>query len=132
MHLDSETASMLQGYKAKAIAKGEIFVLESENPVDTSRTDTYYRCQKDFKKLIAWLRSKGITDRKPIHALRKELASHVYETQGLDAASKILRHANTATTQRHYADPNKLKPVSGLGHLLTPSNIEGLAEHKTA
>lgn len=131
--IDDELSTLLQGYKARAKKDGEIFVLQSVNEIDLTRTDRSYRCEKDYERLIAWLRYKGIKERKAIHALRKEIASHLYGEQGIDSAKSFLRHSNTATTERFYADPSKRKTTSGLGHLLNkPSNIEELPTQRKA
>ena len=128
--IDDELSAILQGFKARSESQ---FVLTSSREVDLSRRDRNYRCEEDFQLLIKWLRTKGVTERKAIHCLRKEIASHLYKDQGIDAASKFLRHSETGTTQRFYADPNKRKQTSGLGHLLTkPQNVEDLIKRKKA
>ena len=73
-----------------------------------------------FKKLIAWLRAKGVDGEKPLHTLRKEFGSLIAQQFGIYAAKEILGHADIATTAGHYLEV-KVKPMSGLGHLLPPA-----------
>ena len=77
----------------------------------------HYRCQAIFKKLIAWLRAKGVAGEKPLHALRKEFGSLIAPQFGIYAAKQALGHADIATTAGHYLEV-KEKPMIGLGHLL--------------
>ena len=63
-----------------------------------------YRADATFNRLSSWLRNRGVTDRKPLHALRKEAGSLVNAVAGIHAASRFLRHADIAVTAAHYAD----------------------------
>ena len=76
-----------------------------------------YCCHREFTELIEWLRAHGVTSRAPIHALRKEYGSWVYQHFGLVAASEALRHSDISTTFNHYVE-NKQRSVLGFGHLL--------------
>ena len=67
--------------------------------------------------MIAWLRSKGVTSRTPLHSLRKEFGSQINARYGLFAASSMLRHADIKTTVGHYIE-SKQRSVLGFGHLL--------------
>jgi hypothetical protein len=75
-----------------------------------------YRCQDHIRELIAWLRSKGVVSRTPLHALRKEFGSQIKARYGLTAAQEMLRH-DIAVTAAHYVE-NKRRSVLGFGHLL--------------
>jgi integrase len=63
-----------------------------------------YRCEKHFRDLIAWLKSKGVTSRNPIHTLRKEFGSLINKQFGIFAASAALRHSKISITRDIYVD----------------------------
>jgi integrase len=47
----------------------------ADKPIaETTSTPESYRCTMIFKELIAWLRSHGVSSKRPIHELRKEVA----------------------------------------------------------
>jgi len=119
--LDSELLGLLRGWKAQA--KGA-FVIVSERQLQASSKRTTYRCAADFDALYAWLRRQGVTARKPLHELRKELGAILASTQGIFAAQSVLRHAQISTTAAFYVD-KKRRITAGLGSLLTgePQNI---------
>jgi hypothetical protein len=73
--------------------KGE-FVIESAVPADPAALYDHYRCHRDIQDLIAWLRSKGVTSKTPLHSLRKEYGSQINARYGLTAAQEMLRHAD--------------------------------------
>ncbi|HRJ72937.1 MAG TPA: hypothetical protein PLS03_11990, partial [Terrimicrobiaceae bacterium] len=75
-----------------------------------------------FERLYTWLRAKGISARKPLHELRKELGALVTTEFGIYAASRILRHNDVATTARHYSDV-KTRAVIPMGQWLEPENV---------
>jgi integrase len=84
----------------------------------------HYRAGAVFDKLNAWLRKHGVTARKPLHELRKELGALVTAEHGIYAASRVLRHSDVSTTARHYTDL-KTRPVIDVGGWLTGAeNIE--------
>jgi integrase len=93
------------------------FVLNSHLPPRAGLDRQYYRCQRVFKHLTAWLRSKGINANKPVHELRKEFGSQVNQKHGIWAASVALRHSDITTSARHYVG-KKQRITVGLGHLL--------------
>jgi integrase len=93
------------------------FVIESPTRPRRSRTYRHYRCNKIFKSLFAWLRSKGVSSANPLHTLRKEFGSRINDMHGVYAASRALRHADIAITSQHYLD-KKSRAAVGLGHLL--------------
>ncbi len=92
------------------------FVLEGAEP-DTSATYDYYRCDKTWRDLNAWLRAKGIRQRKAIHMLRKESGSLVASHFGIEAARQHLGHRDIRTTSAHYIAKKKrievALPLSG-------------------
>ena len=82
-----------------------------------------YRAQAVFERLAAWLRKHGVTDRKPIHMLRKEFGSQVCAEHGIYAASRALRHANITITESNYLDSPR-QATSGLGSLFKATQDE--------
>jgi len=119
--LDPELLALLQGWKAQASGA---FVIESTRKPKHETSRTNYRCQMHFETLYAWLRKHGITARKPLHELRKELGAILASTEGIFAAKSMLRHAQISTTAAYYTD-KKRRISAGLGALLTPpsSNV---------
>jgi len=100
------------------------FVIRSANgPRANTASYHHYRCNRLFALLIKWLRSKGISARNPIHALRKEFGSQVCAQGGIYAASLALRHANIQITCDHYTDKRKIV-VFPIGEMLLLSNQE--------
>ncbi len=90
----------------------QCFQLEQATRTDTvlagtkkvGRSSRTYRCDATFKPLMAWLHSKGITDRKPLHHLRKLVGEQVLREHGIMMASRFLRHASVATTEASYVE----------------------------
>lgn len=78
-----------------------------------------YRAKAVFEWLSVWLRTHGVTARKPIHELRKEFGSMINRKHGLSAASDQLRHSGIAITAAYYIDRPRAA-TSGLGALLEP------------
>jgi integrase len=76
-----------------------------------------YRCSQHFGSLYKWLRTRGVTARKPLHELRKELGALLASNQGIFAAQAVLRHAQITTTAAYYVD-KKRRITAGLGTLL--------------
>ena len=76
-----------------------------------------YRCDVTFKALLAWLRSKGVPDRNPLHTLRKEFGSLINQKFGIFAASAALRHSNITITREAYID-RKERIALDLGELM--------------
>lgn len=123
VHADKELIEILRGYRAKATG---IFVIESER-ARRPGADYFYRADKSFKRLYAWLAEKGVSDRKPLHTLRKEAGTLVYEKFGIYAAQRHLRHSDIRITTQFYTD-QKERLSTGLGSLLTD---EGEREAET-
>lgn len=87
-------------------ASGE-FVIESPREVKRKTGSRRYRCGGHIATLKNWLRSQGVTARKPIHELRKEVGSIIANEQGIFAASRYLRHSDIRITSSIYADKKK-------------------------
>ena len=75
-----------------------------------------------------WLKKKGMTDRKPLHALRKECGSIVAQSQGILEASKVLRNTPQVCAV-HYAGIAEMKTVDIAGSFAPPINpLEAVAK----
>jgi hypothetical protein len=68
------------------------------------------------------LRKHGVTAKKPLHELRKELGALITAEHGIYAASRVLRHADLSTTAAHYTDL-KTRPTIPVGKWLMPENV---------
>ena len=112
--VDPGLIEIFRGYHAQR--KGD-FVIESEHAPDNDKSFEHNRCHSAFVELLAWLRSKGVVSRTPLHTLRKEFGSQINLRYGLFAASSMLRHADIAVTAAHYVE-NKQRSVLGFDHLL--------------
>ncbi|MCX6969698.1 MAG: tyrosine-type recombinase/integrase [Verrucomicrobia bacterium] len=118
--IDPGLISILRGFRAKATGE---FVIESPNEDSGPKAwGRMYRSERVFEKLYAWLRKNGVTARKPLHELRKELGALITTEFGIYAASRILRHSDVATTARHYSDV-KTRAVISMGDWLAPGNV---------
>ncbi len=84
--LDAETLALLRGWK---IAASGPFVIESTRAPRHESSRMNYRCTPHFDTLYAWLKKQGITARKPLHELRKELGALLASSQGIFAAQSI-------------------------------------------
>jgi integrase len=103
------------------------FVIGSAHGPRVSFGSQEYRCEPTFRRLYAWLRGKGITDKKPLHVLRKEFGSIINQRHGLYAASAALRHRNIATTAGHYV-ANRSRIMFEFGDLLTQPSIRAIPQ----
>jgi integrase len=112
--LDPEVSALFREFYASATGP---FVIESPVKPRMGITYRHYRCNKVFKPLFAWLRSKGISSANPLHTLRKEFGSRINDAYGIYAASRALRHADIKITSQHYVD-KKSRATVGMGHLL--------------
>ena len=113
--IDPSVVSILRGFRAKATGP---FVIEAEGGEYGPRVwGRHYRADAVFTRLNYWLRKHGVTARKPIHELRKELGALVTAEHGIYAASRVLRHSNVATTAAHYTDL-KSRPTISIGSWL--------------
>lgn len=104
----------------KAAAKSE-FVLDGGDP-DPTATWPYYRCNATWRKLIAWLKTKDVTERNAVHTLRKESGSLIASSYGIEAARQHLGHRDIRTTSAHYVDKKKRievrLPIGTVGELV--------------
>lgn len=113
--LDEEFKTLMQSWKAQS--KGEFVVAPNLRPqAFTARSN--YRCSQHFTVVYKWLRDQGVTARKPLHELRKEIGAMIASEQGIFAAQRVLRHAQISTTAAYYAD-KKSRITAGLGSLLS-------------
>lgn len=112
--LDPEVASILTSYRASA--KGETFVLRSDKEVDMTGLQRP-RCDRTWKALTKWLKSKGEADAKPVHALRKSIGSLMANKFGIHAAQRLLRHTSPTITSKFYTD-RTASVLPGIGSLL--------------
>ena len=118
--IEKELAALFRGWHAKA--KGD-FVIEADGEPVSGTSYAYYRANRHFDALTAWLRAKGVTAPKPLHELRKEFGSQLCAKYGIYAASRMLRHTDIAITAQHYLD-QKERVTFGMGNLLTmPKNV---------
>ena len=106
--IDPELASALKRLKETAKAKSTDYVIPSDSKKDKVRGPRswgqHYRANSAFDTLSTWLRANGVSAKKPIHELRKELGALITQEHGIYAASRALRHSNVAITAAHYAD----------------------------
>jgi integrase len=118
--IDASVVELLRGFHARASG---VFVIESGDNVSGPRAwGRHYRAQTVFDRVTAWLRKHGVTARKPLHELRKELGALITSEHGIYAASRVLRHADLATTAAHYTDL-KTRPTIPVGEWLMPENV---------
>lgn len=104
--VDPATMAELKQYLPKPGA-GTPFVIQSDvAPRPGAVRYKHYRCNRLFKELIRWLKSKGVSARNAVHTLRKECGSQVYATHGIVEAQKIMRHADLSVTREHYISSN--------------------------
>jgi integrase len=118
--IDASVVELLRGFRARATGA---FVIEGGDGVSGPRMwGRNYRVQNVFDRVTAWLRKHGVTAKKPLHELRKELGALITSEHGIYAASRVLRHADLATTAAHYTDL-KTRPTIPVGEWLMPQNV---------
>ena len=118
--IDASVVELLRGFHARAAGA---FVIEGGDGVSGPRMwGRNYRVQGVFDRVTAWLRKHGVTAKKPLHELRKELGALITAEHGIYAASRVLRHADLSTTAAHYTDL-KTRPTIPVGEWLTPGNV---------
>jgi integrase len=98
-----EAMAVIRGYKDGSDGK---FVLNGSEPNPASTYD-YYRCDCTWRELHAWLRARGVRDKKAIHSLRKESGSLIASNFGIEAARQHLGHRDIRTTSAHYVEKKK-------------------------
>jgi integrase len=130
--IDASVVELLRGFRARKTGE---FVIEGGGNLSGPRAwGRHYRAQSVFDRVTAWLRKHGVTAKKPLHELRKELGALITAEHGIYAASRVLRHADLATTAAHYTDL-KTRPTIPVGEWLMPKNVipmEGIPERKAA
>lgn len=99
---------MLRSFKKGCTSE---FVLNGADP-DPKATYDYYRCDCTWRFLNAWLKSKGVTQPKAVHSLRKESGSLVASAHGIEAARHHLGHRDIRTTSAHYVGKKKRVEVN--------------------
>jgi integrase len=120
--VDPKIMEALRSYKIEH--SKSVFVLNSRvQPKPSVSSYHHYRCTRHFNNLIKWLREKGIKNRHPIHAMRKEFGSHIAKEKGIYAASVQLRHANIGITRDHYLD-KKERATFPIGQMLQDSELQ--------
>jgi integrase len=125
--LDASVVELLRGFRARATAA---FVIEGGDGVSGPRMwGRNYRVQNVFDRVTAWLRGHGVTAKKPLHELRKELGALITAEHGIYAASRVLRHADLSTTAAHYTDL-KTRPTIAVGEWLLPENVVPMKPEK--
>jgi integrase len=118
--IDASVVELLTGFRARASG---VFVIEGASNISGPRMwGRNYRVQGVFDRVTAWLRRHGVTAKKPLHELRKELGALITAEHGIYAASRVLRHADLATTAAHYTDL-KTRPTIPVGEWLMPENV---------
>jgi len=101
----------------------DVFVIRSDNAPRNTTSYRYYRAEKDFAYLCAWLRGKGVKAKSPIHTLRKEFGRLLTEGYGIYAASTALRHSSVQVTAAFYAEDTRRIVPSLLGRKVTAGNL---------
>lgn len=112
--LEDETLALLRAWKAQSTGD---FVVDSNREPRHHVSRANYRCAPHFETLYKWLKNQGVTARKPLHELRKELGAILASNHGIFAAQSVLRHAQISTTASYYTDKKK-RITAGLGGLL--------------
>ena len=102
-----EALEVLRSFKPGANSEdaGEFVLVGSE--ARPASTYDFYRCDSTWRDLNIWLRGKGVTQRKAIHALRKESGSLIASAFGIEAARQHLGHRDIRTTSSHYVSKKK-------------------------
>jgi integrase len=119
--IDENVTALLRGQFA-SVRKASAFVIEGEGKRGGQKKwGQHYRADDVFSRVIKWLRAHGVTARKPLHELRKELGALVTAEHGIYAASRVMRHSTVATTAAHYTDL-KTRPVVNVGAWLAEAD----------
>lgn len=106
--LPRHVVDILRGYKQGCTSP---FVMDGNDPYPEATYDAY-RCDHTWRRLLAWLRSKGITEVKAVHSLRKESGSLIATQYGIEAARQHLGHRDISTTSAHYVCKKRRFEVS--------------------
>jgi len=103
---------LLDYFKAEMKNAGGEFVIGTAPSTAIAPHWNHYRCDCTFKKLLDWLRAKGVTARNPLHTLRKEFGSLINQKFGIYAASAALRHSNIGITRDAYVDKKERTAIN--------------------
>ena len=118
--IDAGVVAILRGYRARG--RGAFVIEGGDGSSGPKMWGRNYRVQGVFDRVTRWLRTHGVTARKPLHELRKELGALITAEHGIYAASRVLRHADLSTTARHYTDL-KTRPTIPVGDWLVPEKV---------
>ena len=120
---------MLDYFKSEMKNAAGEFVIGTATSTEIAPHWNHYRCDCTFKKLLNWLRSKGVTARNPLHTLRKEFGSLINQKFGIYAASAALRHSNIGITRDAYVD-KKERTAINLFEMIPKTTTEQRKEQK--
>ena len=113
--IDADTLALFRGYRAKDPTA--VFVITSAYRPRNETKARCYRCNAVFKRVLEWLRAKGVPPAKPLHTMRKEIGSIIASEHGIFESSRYLRHSDIRITSAFYADKRKT---------VTPKTFAGL------
>lgn len=106
--IPSEAVEVIRAFKEGSHSE---FVLDGSDARPAATYD-YYRADSTWRTLTAWLKSKGVRERKAIHMLRKESGSLMASRFGIEAAREHLGHRDIRTTSAHYVSKKGRREVS--------------------
>jgi integrase len=106
-------SDVVEYLRAKKTDSASQFVINSPiTPRPNAARYHHYRCNRLFDVLKDWLRENGVSDRNPLHALRKEFGSLVAKKFGVLAASEALRHTDIRLTRDYYLSRDDRATIS--------------------
>lgn len=98
--ISPDVLSLLENKRRRATG---VFVIESTvDPRPQVSRYHHYRANRVLQKLTDWLKAKGVDEKMPLHALRKEFGSAIARRYGIFAASEALRHGDIRLTRDYY------------------------------
>jgi len=98
------------------------FVVAPAAPYLRDQRNDYYRTEALLERTTAWLRSNGVKESRPLHALRKEAGNDIVRRAGLIAGAAFLRHGSTTVTSMHYSD-YRITETPSFGDIEAPANV---------
>lgn len=107
VRLSPAAVEIVRTFKS-APEKDSVFVLRGGDAHPNKPYEVYRADASPFRtwrKLAAWLRTKGIRSEKPTHYLRKQAGSLIHEAHGLEAARDFLGHTGIEITAGSYLAP---------------------------
>jgi integrase len=116
--LEPEILAMFRAWRTNAKSG---FVIEGNREPKVVNY-TWYRADRVFNNLLAWLREKGVTGDKPIHQMRKLYGSVLTEKHGIHAASSGCRHSDIRVTSQFYAN-RTVTVTPGFGAVLSGAEV---------